>query len=340
MTPMRHHGLRAFQRGFALAVAIAAAALLASACTSGPTSRPTVRVHPDATGTDARQGGSASGAAGSALVLQAMPAPYQLPEALSRRAVLPTGNGLLIAGGLTRRGVTTDAVTRLNPVTGETRVIGHLAAPVHDAAGVVLGGQAYMFGGGTSGSTPTVQAVGPDPGTGVVGRLPAGRSDAVGVTAGTFAYLIGGYDGTTLNPAVLATTDGRRFRVAARLPVPVRYAAAAASPGSIWVFGGQTASGATDVIQRIDLADGAAVVAGHLPRPLQGAAAISLGGRIYVAGGATAGAVSQVIYRFDPATSRVTPAGTLPVPVAYAAGTVSGGVGYLIGGEDGGGAAT
>jgi hypothetical protein len=338
---MRHHGLRALQRGFAWTVAVAAAALLASSCTSGPTSRPTgptARVHPGATGTDASRGVRASGAAGSALVLQAIPAPYQLPEALSREVVLPAGNGLLIVGGLTRRDVTTDAVTRLNPVTGETRVIGHLAAPVHDAVGVVLGGQAYVLGGGTSGSTPTVQAVGPDTGTGVVGRLPAGRSDAVGVTAGTIAYLIGGYDGTTLNPAVLATTDGRHFRVAARLPVPVRYAAAAASPGAIWVFGGQTASGATDVIQRIDLADGTAVVAGHLPRPLQGATAISLDGRIYVAGGATAEAVSQVIYRFDPATSRVTPAGMLPVPVAYAAGTVSAGVGYLIGGEDGGSA--
>jgi outer membrane protein assembly factor BamB len=136
---------------------------------------------------------------------------------------------------------------------------------------------------------------------------------------------------------VLATTDGRHFKVAARLPVPVRYAAAAAGPGGIWVFGGQAASGATDVIQRIDPANGTAVVAGHLPRPLQGAATIIMNGQIYVAGGATTGAVSSVIYRFDPATSRLMPAGVLPVPVAYAAGAVAGGVAYLIGGEDGGG---
>jgi hypothetical protein len=109
------------------------------------------------------------------LVLQAIPAPYQLPEALSREAVLPAGNGLLIIGGLTRGDVTADAVTRLNPVTGEARVIGRLAAPVHDAAGAVLAGLAYVFGGGVPGSLPLVQAVGPDPGTGVVGRLPAVR---------------------------------------------------------------------------------------------------------------------------------------------------------------------
>jgi hypothetical protein len=337
---MRHHGqgLRALQRGFRGAVAVAAAALLVSACSGGQAPRPAAPAHPGATGTGAPRGAGASGAPGPAMVLQAMPAPYQLPEALSREAVLPVGNGLLIAGGLTRPDATADAVTWLNPVTGATRVVGRLAAPVQDAAGAVLGGRAYVFGGGVSGGTATVQAVGPDPGTGVVGRLPAGRSDAVGVTAGTVAYLIGGYDGTTLNPAVLATTDGRHFRVAARLPVPVRYAAAAAGADGIWVFGGQTASGATDVIQRIDPADGKAVVAGHLPRPLLGAAAISLDGRIYVAGGATAEAVSQVIYRFDPATSRVTPAGVLPVPVAYAAGAVAGGVAYLIGGEDGGSA--
>ena len=40
--------------------------------------------------------------------------------------------------------------------------------------------------------------------------------------------MVGGYDGTILDPQVLATTDGRHFRVAARLPVPVRYAATAA----------------------------------------------------------------------------------------------------------------
>jgi outer membrane protein assembly factor BamB len=338
---MRHHGheLRAFKRGSVVTVALAAAALLAGACTSGPAQRsagPTAPVHPGGTGTDAPSGARTSDAAGSALALQVMAAPYQLPVALSREIVLTVGNGLLIVGGLTRGDVTTGALAQLNPVTGETRVIGHLATPSHDAAGAMLAGRPYVFGGGVSASTPMVQAVGPAARSVVVGQLPTARSDVVGVTAGTVAYLIGGYDGTTPDPAVLATTDGRHFKVAARLPVPVRYAAAATGPGGIWVFGGQTASGPTDVIQRINLANGTAVVAGHLPRPLQGAATISLNGQIYVAGGATTGAVSQAIYRFDPATSRLMPAGVLPVPVAYAAGAVAGGVAYLIGGEDGG----
>jgi DNA-binding beta-propeller fold protein YncE len=115
----------------------------------------------------------------------------------------------------------------------------------------------------------------------------------------------------------------------------------AAAASAIWVFGGESASGATDAIQRIDPAAGRATVVGHLPEPLQGAAGLTLGGLIYVAGGAAAGTTSRTVYRFDPATSSVTAAGELPVPVAYAgaavwgAGEAGGGVGYLIGGEDG-----
>src|SRR5215475_7858590 len=175
---MRHHGhgLRALRRGSYVTVTVAAAALLAGACTSGPTSRsaaPTAPIHPGATGTDASRGARVSGAAGPALVLQAMAAPYQLPEALSREIVLTVGKGLLIVGGLTRGNVTTAAVAQLNPVTGETRVIGHLATPAHDAAGAMLAGRPYVFGGGVSGSTPTVQAVGPAARSVVVGQLPA-----------------------------------------------------------------------------------------------------------------------------------------------------------------------
>ena len=268
-----------------------------------------------------------------------MPAPYQLPAATSREVVLPGPAGLMIAGGLTPSGASADAVTALDPVTGATRPAGRLAQATHDAAGVALGGRMFVFGGGTAASVPTIQAFSPGIPAAVVGRLGRARSDATGVSAGPVGYLVGGYDGTTVDPQVLATTDGRHFRVAGRLPVPVRYAGAAAAAGRIWVFGGQTTAGgsaATDVIQRVDPASGAAAVAGHLPQPVAGAAVFSLGGQIYVAGGATATGTSRTVYRFDPATSRVSVAGELPVPAAYAAAAVTGGTGYLLGGEDGG----
>ena len=245
------------------------------------------------------------------MALQVMPAPYQLPAPLSREVALPGAGGLLIAGGLTSQGTSTDAVTSLDPATGVTRAAGHLPAATHDAAGATLGGQTYVFGGGTVASVPTVQdlGVGASAKGAVVGQLPAARSDASGVSAGSVAYVIGGYDGTRWDPQVLATRDGRDFRVAARLPVPVRYAAVAAAAGEIWVFGGQTRSGATNVIQRISPSTGQASVAGHLPAPVQGAVALVLGGQIYLAGGVVAGATSPIVYHFDPATSTVNAAG-------------------------------
>jgi DNA-binding beta-propeller fold protein YncE len=335
---MRNHGHRrkAARRGLGGAAAVTALlapvllapvllapVLLAAACSGGQAAGPAAAVHPKAAGgANAR----AAGAPGTAMVLEAVPAPYQLPQPRSHGAVLAIGGGLLLAGGQARRDL-----TWMDPATGATRVTGRLAGPAGDVTGAVLGGHGYVFGGGAPGRTGTVQAVGPGADPAAAGALPAGHQDAVAVTAGHTAYLIGG--GT--DAAVLATTDGRHFRAAARLPVPVRYAAAVAGPGGLWVFGGLAATGATDVIQRIDPADGTAAVAGHLPRPLQGATAITLDGEIYLAGGATAGTVSPAVDRFDPATARVTPAGVLPVPVAYASGTVSGGTGYLVGGQDG-----
>jgi len=297
-------------------------------------------------------------------VLQVTPAPYQLPAGISREVVLPSGHsGLLIAGGLTPASSSTGAVTLLNPVTGATRPAGRLASPTHDAAGAVLGGRAYVFGGGAATSFRTVQALTPGHTAVVAGRLPTARSDVSAVTAGSAAYLIGGYDGATYNPDVRTTRDGKHFTTAAKLPVPVRYAGAAAAGHEIWVFGGETPKGPTNVIQRIDPATGKAAVAGHLPYPVEGASAFTLDGRIYLAGGqvpasssaaspgtASGGAsrlaTSRAVLSFSPATGAATSAGQLPVPVAYAGSTVltsagngqgtgAGGTAYLIGGEDG-----
>ncbi len=273
----------------------------------------------------------------AAMVLQVMPAPYQLPAAISREVVLPGAGHLLMAGGLTPSGASANTVTALDPVTGATRPSGRLAEATHDAAGFIVGGRMFVLGGGTDTSVPTIQAFSPGTQAAVVGQLNRARSDSNGVSAGPVGYVVGGYDGTTVDPQVLATTDGQHFRVAARLPVPVRYAGTVAAGGMIWVFGGQTSasgSGATDVIQRVDPATGAAAVVGHLPQPVQGAAVISLDGQIFVAGGVTAQGTSRAVFRFDPATSQVSVAGELPVPVAYAAAAVAGGVGYLVGGED------
>src|SRR5260370_23806931 len=134
----------------------------------------------------------ASNPQAAGMALQVMPAPYQLSAPLSREVALPGADGLLIAGGLTSQGTSTDAVTSLDPVTGVTRAAGRLAAATHDAAGATVGGQTYVFGGGTVASVPTVQAVGAGASAkgAVAGQLPAARSDAGGVSARSGASVI------------------------------------------------------------------------------------------------------------------------------------------------------
>src|SRR5260370_17150339 len=136
---------RPFRSG--AATAVAACLLLAPACTGSH----------EATRGPSGPSGPTSGdndPAASAMVLQVMPAPYQLPAALSREVALPGADGLLIAGGLTPSGASSDTVNRLDPVTGATSVVARLAAATHDAAGATLGGQADLFGGGTANPPP------------------------------------------------------------------------------------------------------------------------------------------------------------------------------------------
>ena len=277
-------------------------------------------------------------------MLQVTPAPYQLPSAISRTVVLAGGGpGLLVAGGLTTQSASTSTVLRLDPVTGQTTPAGQLSVATHDAGGAVLGGRPFVFGGGSASSIATVQGLVTGPRWPVAGQLPRVRSDLSAVTVGSRAYLLGGYDGSSYDSSVLATTGGRSFTVAARLPVPVRYPAVAALGPRIWVFGGQTPSGVTNVIQQVDTATGKATVTGRLPIPLAHAAGFALGGRLYVAGGQTtltaahpSGQVLQYTPPSGQAPGRTSVAGQLPVPVANGAAAVLGGTAYLVGGDQGG----
>jgi DNA-binding beta-propeller fold protein YncE len=277
------------------------------------------------------------------VTVRVVPAPYQLPAGLSRAVVLPHGPDLLIAGGLSQRLAATATVSLLNPVTGSTTWVGRLPAATPGAAGVILNGRDFLFGGGQA-SVATVQEMtsGGRKAT-VAARLPVPRSGLAAVTIGGTAYLLGGYDGTGYAAEVLATTDGHQFRTVARLPVPVRDPAVAALGGQIWVFGGQAAAGPTSDIQRVTVPGpgqrGAAraAVAGHLPRPLTGAAAFALGGALFVAGGqASPGStVSGQVLSFQPGRTGIMVAGQLPVPVANAGVAVTGGTAFLVGGFNG-----
>jgi putative pyrroloquinoline-quinone binding quinoprotein/Kelch motif protein len=325
------------------------------------------------------------GQTGRTVVPRGLPAvesgllPWHLAAPISREVVVTgPGNRLIVLGGLTAGGVSARGVFAIRTRTGSVRHIGALTAPLHDAAGAVLGRRALVFGGGSSATVATVEAFTPDSrrrgalaarAAAAVGSLPVRRSDAVAVAIGRTAYVVGGYNGARPQADVLATTNGRSFTAVARLRVPVRYPAAAALGGQIYVFGGQAVTGPRagrplDTIQVVDPARHTAAVIGHLPEPLAGAAAVTVGHELFVAGGessvaqrltpglgttqlgpaeSTAGTGAEVspsatstvstIWAFDPAAKRLLPAGHLQVPVSHAGVAEVGSTAWIVGGE-------
>jgi len=268
--------------------------------------------------------------------------PWQLRAPLSREVVLPrTGKrGLVVLGGLSSGGVSTDGIDLLDPRNGVLSPHGSLLQATHDAAGGTLGTRLLVIGGGTTAPAGTTQI---ETGTKVVqGRALAGpRADAGAVTIGRSVYVVGGYDGSALNREVVATTDGHAYRNVAALPVPVRYPALAAVGSRIYVFGGLLANGhPTGAVQLVDTQARTARVVGRLPKPLDGAAAGVVGGTIYLVGGHTATGPAGAIWAYQPNGSSFLRAGTLRVPVAYAGAAVTGGRLWIVGGESRSGAPT
>jgi outer membrane protein assembly factor BamB len=274
-----------------------------------------------------------SGTATTQPKLVAKLAPRPLPAPVSGEVVVPRAGKLLVIGGLDGAGASAGGIFSLDPRTGTLQSVGALAQPLHDAAGSPLGNSVLVFGGGTSTGTDAVESFTAGHDAQLIGHLPTARSDLVAVSLGGRAYVLGGYDGNTPSPAVLQTSDGRHFSSVTQLPVPVRYPAAAVSGQTIYVFGGETASGQpTDAIQQVDAATGAARVIGRLPNPLDHASAVGLGGRIYVLGGSVNGAASARVLAFDPSTGNASVSGRLPMPVSNAAAATVGDSGYLVGG--------
>ncbi|MGH2889851.1 MAG: hypothetical protein ACRDNJ_09500, partial [Solirubrobacteraceae bacterium] len=211
--------------------------------------------------------------------------PWSLPAPVSGELVLGQNRRLLIAGGLDAAGASASGIFALDPVDGRLRSVGSLAAPLHDAAGAMLGSQALVLGGGSPVTTADVERFTPGQNARIVGRLPTPRSDAQAVPLGGLVYLVGGYDGAQPTADVLATRDGRRFTTVARLAIPVRYPAIAAIGHTIYLFGGERVGGGdTNVIQAVDVARGAARVVGRLPVTLAHAVGVRLGRSAYIAG--------------------------------------------------------
>jgi len=289
--------------------------------------------------------------------------PWQLNGPLSREVVLPApdGTSLVVAGGLAAGGASDQGVYDVNPLNGAATQIGQLLAPLHDAAGVVLAGKGYVFGGGTATPLTSAQRLASLGGgassssspAGAVAPLPQARADDSAVTIGSTAYILGGYDGTSGDSAVLATTDGQHYTTVAQLHVTVRYAATVAFDGKIYVFGGDATSGShsgdpVSTVQVVDPSTRSASLAGSLPEPLAGAAAAVLDGQIYLVGGETAPATDpaarptavDTIWAWQSGSAHALVAGRLMVPVAHAGVVVLGSRAWLVGGESTSGSPT
>lgn len=317
-----------------IAAAAAIAALLATACSS--VSKSASKTPPPASTTTAPSGADVTTPTTSTTPrspqLVVTQASWQLPEPLSREVALAEPGGLVVLGGLNRAKQSTAGVYRIDPSSGTARRVGALAAAVHDAAGVMLGGTPFVFGGGEATTVPTIQAFRNGAGA-VVGRLPQPRSDLSAVEADGKAWVLGGFDGTNGLTEVLASTDGTHFSGAGSLNTTVRYAAVAALGGTIWVIGGEHNGTQTETIQAVDTKTGTTRIAGRLLTPLSHAAAFVLGEQIYVVGGRTGATTTDRIFRLDPRTAVLSDAGRLPAPVADAAAVTIGDTAWLLGGE-------
>jgi hypothetical protein len=287
-------------------------------------------------GSSSPLGSGGSGGSGASLGrLVAGLAPVHLPAPLTRASAAVVGTSIIIAGGIAGSG-TTARILRYTPSDGAITAIGSLREAVHDAAAALAGGTMLVLGGGATVAGSAVQAIGPSGAGSLIGQLPAPRADLGAATVAAEAIAAGGWTGSALDRRVLATTDGRTFRVVATLPIGVRYPAVAALDGLVYVIGGAGSKGDIAAIQVVDPAAGSARIAGQLPYPLAEATAVVVGGRLLVAGGRRGSTASDAILEVVPSSFAVRGVGTLPGPRADAAGAVVGTVAYLVGGEDAG----
>ena len=258
---------------------------------------------------------------------------HSLPAPVQRAVAVADGSSIVLAGGLDAGGTSTNGVFRFDPQSGRLTSLGTLPQPFHDAAGAIVAGRLYVFGGGASVGTSTVQAFDLATHAGhVVGSLPRPLSDVVAATVGRTIYLVGGFDNSAPRPEILATTDGTHFTVAGRLPTGLRYPAVAVVGGRLVIAGGVSPSGTASDVYLFDPGRRTIAHLGRLPVALAHAAAVPIGGDVYLVGGTTSSnSASSGIYRIDVAHHTISRVGrTTPVADAAVAGN------YLIGGTENG----
>jgi DNA-binding beta-propeller fold protein YncE len=260
-----------------------------------------------------------------------------LDEPVQDAAAAPLGGGAVLVGGLTPADVSSDAI--VTATRAGSRRVGRIPRAIHDAAAVMLGRNAYVFGGGTgTAQLDTILMV--DPRTGAAqpaGRLPVPSSDQAAAAIGRTAYVVGGYTGSRWLDTIVAWRPGGVARVVARLPHTLRYAAVTAVDGRLIVAGGSLESGtASDAVYTFTPGTSRVVRIGRLPAPTTHAAAAAIGSTAFVIGGrgASVDTPSRRIVAVDPVARRVRVAGSLARPLSDLA-AVADGRGILLAGGRG-----
>ncbi len=307
-----------------------------------------------------------TGPAGTLAAAESGLLPWQLQSPLSRMAVYPgsSANQLVLAGGLSSSGQSVNQIYTLNTTNGTLNMTGTLPSQLHDAASAMIGNNYAVFGGGSTGSVNSSTVFNTSGQVIGSGNLPQKRSDATAISLAGKTFIIGGYDGSQADPMVLKTADGTHFSPVGNLPVPVRYAAVAASGSNIYIFGGQAIGGSNsgnpvNDVQIINTSnDSIQLASWKLPVPLEGAAGFVLNNEMFLAGGLSSKAESitlgagttQVpgvnvsansltrnnIWAVDIHNGSFLNAGRLQLPVANAGVAVVGSHAWLVGGEYGG----
>jgi hypothetical protein len=222
-----------------------------------------------------------------------------LPAALAKSAALALPGGrLLVLGGTGSNAILAGTPARL-------RVIGHLPASTHDAAAVLSGRSAVLYGGGETVSQPTVLRI--DSASGRVRTLhPLDEplSDVGAARVASKTYLVGGYTGAKYASAILRVGPRNRTTTVARLPSGLRYAGVASLGRKIYVAGGLTPSGESRAVYAFDPSASTVRRVATLRAPEAHAALAALGRRLYLVGG-------RSVLRIDPASGTVSRAATL-----------------------------
>jgi DNA-binding beta-propeller fold protein YncE len=259
-----------------------------------------------------------------------------LAQPVQDAAAAPSGTGALLAGGLNSADTSVGDVRFVS--AGRDALRGALPSVRHDAAAVDLGGATYIFGGGDA--THQLDEI-VKVGGGVVGRLPQPASDVSAAAVAGTAYIVGGFTGARWLNTILAWRPGQKPRVAARLPVALRYAAVTAADGKLVIAGGSVPSGtATRAVLSFDPASRRVRQIAQLPARTTHAAAAAIGGTAYVIGGRgpTVGTPTRRIVAVDPLTGKLRYGGALATARSDLAAIAVGRRILVVGGRETGGA--